>query len=68
MPAAPNAAAATPPGGASISGTVTLAPALAAKAKPDDVAGQKGRGGKLEGKGVKRTLQPHSYSMIRVGL
>jgi cytochrome c-type biogenesis protein CcmH len=36
-PAAPNAAVATPPpAGASISGTVTLAPALAAKAKPDD--------------------------------
>jgi cytochrome c-type biogenesis protein CcmH len=32
----PAAATAPPPAGASISGTVTLAPALAAKAKPDD--------------------------------
>ena len=38
------------------------------KANPDNVAPQKGSGAKLEGKGVKLTLQPHSYSMIRVGL
>jgi alpha-N-arabinofuranosidase len=38
------------------------------KAKPDNVAPSKGTGAKLEGKGMKLTLPPHSYSMIRVTL